>query len=249
MPSNGPAPSVLAKVFGILTAFDPSHTRLTLSEIAKRSGLPISTTHRLLQDLVEWNALHKGSDGRYEVGTRMWAIGLLAPLHLELRHAASGPMQDIFFATGENVHIAVLDGNTALYVDRISGRNSVPIISRAGSRLPLHATGVGKVLLAYADDETRAAAYRQANRITRYTITEPGKLNAALDEVRNRGFAQTCEEMTLGAASLAVPVFAPDGQVIAALGIVAKSLRVDLLKLLPAMQTGSRTITRALRET
>lgn len=239
---------MLSKAFAILGTFDPAHTRLTLSEIAKRSGLPVSTVHRLLAELVQHGGVHKGDDGRYEIGTHMWAIGLLAPLHLELRHAATAPMQDIFFAIGENVHLAVLDGLTALYVDRISGRNSVPIISRAGSRLPLHSTAVGKVLLAHADEQLVSDAIARATRVTRYTIVEPGRLRAELAGVRERGWAQTTEEMTLGASSVAVPVLDDAGAVIAALGIVAKSVRKDLPRMVGSLQVASRTITRALRD-
>lgn len=239
---------MLSKAFAILGAFDPGHTRLTLSEIAKRAQLPVSTVHRLLAELAQHGGVHRAEDGRYEIGTHMWAIGLLAPLHLELRHAATAPMQDIFFAVGENVHLAVLDGLTALYVDRISGRNSVPIISRAGSRLPLHATGVGKVLLAYESEETQRTAIARASRVTRHTIVEPGRLRAELTAVRERGWAQTTEEMTLGASSVAVPVFDDSGSVIAALGIVAKSVRKDLPRMVSSLQVASRTITRALRD-
>src|SRR5437764_10655663 len=112
-------------------------------------------------------------------------------------------MQDLYESTGENVHLAVRDGLEAVYVEKLTGRRSTPIISRSGGRLPLHSTGVGKVLLAYAP-KTVVHQYceESLSRHTPYTIVEPGRLHRELESVRARGFAQTSEEMTLGNCSV-----------------------------------------------
>ncbi len=95
--------------------------------------------------------------GEYVVGRRLWDLGLLAPVQSGLRDVASPFLHDIYAATLATVHLAVRDGTARLYVDRLAGHASVPVVSQVGSRLPLHATGVGKVLLAHAPDDVQAA--------------------------------------------------------------------------------------------
>jgi len=160
-----PGRSVTSRVLAVLSAFDDSHPRLRLSEVARRSGLPVSTVSRLLAELVRGEALARRPDGSYEVGQRLWQLGLLAPVNQELREVALPFIHDIQTATGDVVHIAVREGIAALYVERVAGRGSVPVVSRMGSRLPLHATGVGKVLLAEAPPE--------AIRTVNYTVLGP----------------------------------------------------------------------------
>ena len=244
--SSARAPSMAARTLSVLGAYDTDHPRRTLSELARATGLPLSTTHRLVAELVAWGALARRRDGRYEIGRRIWDLGLLAPVSLGLRDIALPFLQDISAATGENAHLAVLDGTSALYVERISGSRAVPIVSRSGSRLPLHATGVGKVLLAHADDDLVAQALSGARRTTPYTVVAPGVLRRQLADVRRRGYALTSEEMTLGTRSVAVPVTDGRGHVVAALGIVAGSSRRDLTRLVPALAVAARGIARGV---
>ncbi|WP_369139381.1 IclR family transcriptional regulator [Modestobacter versicolor] len=241
--------SVTSRALGVLDAFDSGHPRLTLSEVAERSGTPLTTAHRLLAELTAWGALSRRSDGRYEIGRKLWDLGLLAPVQLELRQVASAFMLDVHTATRDTVHLAVREGLRALYVERISGRESVPIVSTVGSRLPLHATGVGKVLLASAPDDVVEQVLRQMTRETRHTVTDPGVLTRELGEVRRRGWARTAEEMSPGTASVAVPVTVdrPAGPVVvAALGIVVPVQRRDLGRLAPVLQVAARGIGREL---
>jgi DNA-binding IclR family transcriptional regulator len=241
--------SVTGRALAVLGAFDTAAPRLTLSEIAERSGTPLSTTHRLLRELTDWGALHRRSDGRYEIGRRLWDLGLLAPVQLELRQVAAPFLLDVHTATRDTVHLAVRESRSALYVERISGRESVPVVSQVGSRLPLHATAVGKVLLATAPDDVAEAVLRAPARETPHTIVAPARLRREVAEVRRRGYARTAEEMSLGTLSVAVPVRVerPAGPaVVAALGIVVPSHRRDLLRLVPVLDVAARGIGREL---
>ena len=241
--------SVTSRALAVLDAFDSTAPRLTLSEIAARSGTPLATTHRLLGELTSWGALTRRSDGRYEIGRKLWDLGLLAPVQLELRQIAHPFLLDIHTATRETVHLAVRDDIKALYVERISGRESVPVVSQVGSRLPLHATGVGKVLLAAAPPAVVERALAALTRETRHTIAEPARLRRELAEVRRRGFARTAEEMSLGASSVAVPVTVESGGsriVAGALGLVVPSHRRDLARLVPVLEVAALGIARGL---
>jgi DNA-binding IclR family transcriptional regulator len=159
--SGTPGRSVTSRALAVLDAFDAGAPRLTPSEIAERSGTPLTTAHRLLGELTDWGAVARRSDGRYEIGRKLWDLGLLAPVQLELRQVAAPFLMDVHTAIRDTVHLAVRDGVNALYVERISGRESVPVVSQVGSRLPLHATGVGKVLLA---EHRRTSSSRRYGR-------------------------------------------------------------------------------------
>lgn len=243
---QGAQRSVTSRALAVLDAFDDRHPRLGLSDISRRSGLPLTTTHRLVAELATGRFLDRRADGSYVVGQRLWELGLLAPVQLELRELALPFLQDLHTATGENVHLAVREGHHALYVERVYGRTSVPVVSRAGGKLPLHATGVGKVLLAHAPEDVVLRALTDPERVTRHTVVESGRLRRELADVRRRGYARTAEEMTLGTCSVAAPVTDGAGQVVAALGLVTTSVRRDLLRLAPAVQVAAAGLSRRL---
>jgi DNA-binding IclR family transcriptional regulator len=218
---------------------------MTLTELAHRAGLPLATAHRLVGELVEWGALTRRASGEYVVGSRLWDLGLLAPVQSGLRQVASPFLHDLYAATLATVHLAVRDGTSVLYIDRLSGHVSVPVLSDVGTRLPMHSTGVGKVLLAHAPEDVRAWVLTNLTRITPYTITQPGRLRADLRRVLRDGFAQTSEEMSLGACSVAVPIRS-GGEVVAALGIVVPSLGRDRPRLVAALKVAAQGIGRSL---
>jgi DNA-binding IclR family transcriptional regulator len=134
-----------------------------------------------------------------------------------------------------------------LYLDRLAGHTSVPVVSTIGSRLPLHATGVGKVLLAHAPPDVQAAALASLVRVTPYTVTQPGLLRRQLARVVRDGYATTVEEMSLGACSVAVPIHRGD-DVVAALGLVVPSFKKDRPRLVAALQVAARGVGRLISQ-
>lgn len=244
--SRTPAVSVTSRALKLLGAFDARNPRLTLSELARRSGLPLATAHRLLIELASWGAVTRQPSGEYVIGRRLWSIGLLAPLETGLREIASPFLHDLYGATLATVHLAVRDRTKVLYLDRLSGHSSVPVISDIGVRLPLHTTGVGKVLLAHAPVGVQAAVFANLTLETPYSIVQPGVLRRQLARVLRDGYATTTEEMTLGACSIAVPICSEDN-VIAALGVVVPNLR-ERVRLVAGMQVAAQGISRALQD-
>lgn len=242
-----PGTTVTARALALVGAFDEEHRRLTLTELAQRADLPVATAHRLVAELVAWGALSRTSSGGYVVGRRLWDVGLLAPVQTGLRQVASPYLHDLYGATLATVHLGVRDRTEVLYLDRLAGHASVPVVSTIGSRLPLHATGVGKVLLAHAPPDVQAGVLGGLTRITPYTITQPGTLRRQLTRVLREDYAVTVEEMSLGACSVAVPVRAGEA-VVAALGIVVPSLKNDRTRLVAALQVAARGIGRSLGE-
>ena len=219
-------PSVASRLFAILDAFTtPTPARaLSLTAIADRAGLPLSTTHRMVAEWVAWGGLTRLEDGRYSLGLRLWEVGVQAPTARTLRTIALPYLEDLYEVTHEHVHLAVLDGQDALYVEKLSGHQAVQVISRVGGRLPLHATGVGLILLAYAPptlvDDYLASPLTQ---FTASTVTAPDVLRKRLADIRALGLATMSEEMTPGSSSLAAPIQDRTGQVVAAVSVVTRT--------------------------
>jgi DNA-binding IclR family transcriptional regulator len=242
-------PSVASRLFDILAAFVPGEARLTLTEIARRTELPLATAHRLVHELVRLGGLEREEGGTYRIGVRLWEIGSLAPIRGSLRELAMPFMEDLYEATHENIQLAVLAGTEAMILEKISGRQSVHIVTRVGGRLPLHATGVGKVLLAYASPELiEAVLSRPPERMATHTITEPDALRGDLAQVRSRGWSATRDEMTDGAMSVGAPVYGPEQQVVAALSVVVDSRTGDPERLAPPVRTAARSLSRQLAD-
>ncbi|TDD68286.1 IclR family transcriptional regulator [Actinomadura rubrisoli] len=237
--------SVAGKVMAILDAFALGDVRLNLSEICRRAGLPLATGHRLVGELVGGGFLERVPDGTYRIGTRLWRIGSQASAVTGLRELALPHMEDLYEATHDNVQLAVLRDLRVLVVERLRGTRSVPVLTQVGATLPLHTTGVGKVLLAYAEPAVREAVL--AGELPRHaprTITDPAELRRSIEQVRRSGYSMTRDEMTLGAASVGAPVRDADGRVVAALSLVSRTRSADLRRLLPPLTTAARALSR-----
>jgi DNA-binding IclR family transcriptional regulator len=242
-----PSRSVSSRVFSLLNAFTPDSPALRLVDLQAATGLPVSTVHRLAAELVELGALEKDPDGYYRIGLRMWELGSLCPQPRTLRDVSLPFMHDLYEATSENVHLAVLDGDDVLYVERVWGARSVDVASLVGGRYPLHATGVGKVLLSYSSPQFQESVLRAGlKRYTPHTIIMPGMLMRALSDVRKTGIARCIEELTLGTVSVAAPIFAPDRRVVAALSVVMHTRTRSLATIEPALRLAASSITREL---
>jgi DNA-binding IclR family transcriptional regulator len=239
--------TVTGRVLRVLAAFTADRPELGLTELSRRAGLPLSTAHRLVGELADWGALERGEDGRYRVGLRLWEVGALAPRGLGLRESAMPFLEDLYEVTKQNIQLAVLDGTDVVYVERISGRGAVNVITRVGGRLPLHATGVGLVLLANADPELQEQVLAgPLKRYTAKTMCHPDDVRRALAEVRRTGVAVSDGQIELVALSIAAPVRGPRGDVVAALSVVVPAETSDARAYIPVVRAAARGISRAL---
>jgi len=246
-PAPAPRPGVAQRLLALLAAFDAEHRELTLTALARRAGLPAATAHRLVGQLTAWGALEQAeSGGGYRIGLRLWEVATLAPRSSGLRRTALPFMEDLYETTHENVQLAVRDGCDTLYIELISGRSAVIVRTTVGSRWPLHATGVGLVLLAHAEPavQDRVCAAPLA-RFTRHTITDPARLRAVLAEVRRADAAVSDRQITEDAVSVAAPIRDAGGRVVAALSLVVPAT-ANPATLIPAVRMAARGTSRAL---
>lgn len=238
---------VLGRTLALLESFESGDTSLSLAELAKRTGLPKPTVHRMIAELVRERMLERVTDGSYRLGLRLFEIGERVPSRRSLSDAALPIMEDLRQVTRQRIHLAVLDGVDVVYLE-ILGAEVLKVGSRTGGRFPAHATGVGKALLAHSPDATEARIEAGLPRLTPRTITTPGALVRDLQNIRTRGFAMDREESHVGVSCVAAPVFGSDGEVRAALSVTGRTRSIDQTRLGPAVMTAARTLTRALRE-
>jgi DNA-binding IclR family transcriptional regulator len=245
--ATAPPVSVLGRAFALLGAFGPAAPQLTLTDLAARSGLALSTTHRLAHELVRLGALER-IDGWYYPGMRLFELAQLSRPIAHLRQAALPFMEDLYEATHQIINLGVLDGSEIIYIERICGHQAADVPSRTGSRYPAHCTGLGKAQLAFLPQSRREELFAAplAGR-TRQSIRDHGVLRRELTLVAERGVACDREETEPGIACVAAPVLDRSGRPVAALSVTGTVGRINPLSLAPAVRTASLGVARVLR--
>lgn len=212
--------SVLGKALAILRSFGADEPVLMLAEITRRTGISKPTVHRMARDLVDLGLLDK-VDGGYRLSSGMFELGMRASAERTLLELAMPFLQDLYERTHETVHLGISDDQAVVYVGKIGGHRQAKAPSRIGGRMPLHCTAIGKVLLAHAESEVRAAVLSgPLERRTPHTVVAPGLLSRQLDAVLESGVAFEREESALGLLCVAAPVLDVDrGTVLAAISV------------------------------
>ncbi len=237
MRSTAPAPapsrastelSSVRNATRLLCAFTPSDSDLGVTELASRVGLPKSNVHRLLTTLTADGFIERSSTpGRYRLGLKLYELGTIVSDHMDLHEVVAGPIDDLRNRTSETVHVAILDGAEVVYIARRESRHNLRLFGRVGYRNEAHCTSTGKVLLAYLppDERDRVLRGRKLAAHTPYTITDRPRLEAELDVVRARGWAENVNESEMGVHSVAAPIFDVSGRVVAAISVAGPGTR------------------------
>ncbi|MBI4319436.1 MAG: IclR family transcriptional regulator [Chloroflexi bacterium] len=224
---------LLKRVDAILQAIG-LEGRIGAAELAKRVGLPRSTLYRLLAALEAIGYVKHSPDGpEYQLSIRLFELGSRMVGSLQWRAEARPILAELARSTGESAHLAVLDGDDAVYVDFAGGPHVIGLLSRVGTRSPLHCTAVGKILLAYAPAERRREliARIRFKRYTDTTICTAAELEAELESVRRQGFATVDGEYDSYLRAVGAPVMDHFGSVIAAISVAGPSMRLSLTDL------------------
>ena len=197
--------AVIDRISLVLDAFD-GPGRLSLAQVVRRTGLPRSSAHRMLERLVQLRWLRRqGRD--YELGMRLVELGSLA-VHQDRLHSAAQPfLHELHRATGLVVHLAVLDGADVVYLEKIAGGFGAAVPTRVGGRQPAHCTAVGKALLAFSDPgRLDDFDVDLLTRKTRYSISTRRQLTEELTAIRARGVAYERAESVAGFGCVAAPI-------------------------------------------
>ena len=234
------------KVFSLLRALSGArHARLT--DLATMTGFPLTTTHRLLSELVELGMVERTKAG-FRLGSALFDLAESAPIRADFREAAQPFLLDLRETTRHTVHASILDGHSTLIIEKLSGRGAPSIPSRIGGHVPAHASAFGKCLLAFMPPGDLAALEPFAlRRIGPRTVRVWPVLADQVALTRQRGFAVDYEEWRPGLATVAAPTLAK-GVTTVAISVTCRS-SVDVEHLGPMVRSTADRIAERLLET
>lgn len=230
----------------ILSAFRPGDRSVSVSELSRRTGLAKSTVSRIVGELVNHRFLERIGPG-LRLGVRMFELGELAARPRDLRKLALASMTDLRNAVELTVHLAILEGNEVVYIEILPVRSGPRLPSRVGGRMPAHATGVGKALLALTPDEAIEEFIASGLRkVGPRTITDSERLWRELARIRTAGVSYEREESGPGIACAAAAITGAGGEPIAALSAAGWAGEFDPRRIGPAVQTAASALSRGL---
>jgi DNA-binding IclR family transcriptional regulator len=223
--------SASVRSFAVLDALVADDGPVALADLAKRVGLPKPTVHRLLAQLEAAQLVGREPGGRrFSVGARLSALALRVLSNSTHRGARRAILQGLVDELGETCNLTMLDGAQIVYLDRVETPSPLRLNLQSGSRVPLHCTASGKLLLALLPAPRRARLVRQLklDAQTPNTLTDRAALEAALKRVRRERLSVDAEEFITGLVCVAVPILAADGHAIAAVAMQAPVARMPL---------------------
>ena len=238
---TGDRRSVLGRVDTLLGAFDDSDQVLTLHELTRRSGLPKTTVHRMIEQLCGLGWLERDFSG-YRVGMRLFEIGGLATRRRRLTESALPHLHSLSVTTGFAVQLAILDGPEVVYLHRVA-LGDFPLPTREGGRQPAHCTALGKAMLAFDPETAEDVLAGDLTARTAHTLTTRAALAAELDDIARTGLAFDREEAYDGLACVAAPLRRA-GRAIAAVSVTGPAAHIDLAAVAPHVQTTAAAIWR-----
>ncbi|TDR32402.1 IclR family transcriptional regulator [Hydromonas duriensis] len=229
-PMLRPAIQVLERANDLLNVLAQNNQAMSLKSLSEQTGLHISTTHRILNDLVLARMIDRPSSGHYQLGMRLLELGNLVKARLNVRDVALPIMKLLHQQTRQTINLSMRQNDEIIYIERaFSERSGMQVVRAIGGRAPLHLTSVGKLFLAQ-DDKTALLSYATRTQLkgqTKNSITTLEKLHKELDWVRMNHLARDREELELGVSCMAAGIYDDSHQLVAGLSISAPAERVQ----------------------
>lgn len=240
--------SSLDRLVRVLSAFDADVPSMTVGALAARADVPLATAYRLVDQLIGHDFLRKDGSGNLRFGLGVWELASRSSPALDLREAAMPFMEDIQAVVGQHTQLAVLRDDEVLFIERLSGRDSVVNQARIAGRLPVHRTSAGVVLLAFSPAQVQEAYLRRHPNAALPGGSGPVDFRRVLAAVRAQRYAAFDGLVDEDTTGIAVPVLGRGDVAIAALGVVVARQDGNIHAILPALMTGARGIARAAGE-
>lgn len=244
--------STLERGLSVLRSFSQSRPEMQLSEVAAATGLNPAVARRCLNTLVKLGYVAQHGR-RFLLRPEVLVFGSAYLASMNLEEVAAPPLQTVRDATGDSSSMAVLSGDDILYLVHVSTNRPIRLRAGVGTRFPIYATSLGRVLLAHQPDDAIEAYLARADlpALTEHTVTDRDALRAMMKQARRDGHASAQDELDYGIVSVSVPVFDADGNVAAAINCSTSTTRVsreDLVESrLPHLRSAAREIGDALR--
>ena len=219
----------LERGLAVIRAFDADNSELTLSEVARATGLTRAATRRFLLTLVDLGYVR--TDGRlFTLSPRVLELGYAFLSSMTLPEVAQPHLERLAAQVHESTSVSVLDDESVVYVARVATSRIMTVTINVGTRFPAYATSMGRVLLAGLRPQDLDAYFGRADlrAFTQRTLSTPDKLRAAVERVRNQGWAIVDQELEEGLRAVAAPVRDRSGRVVAAINVSTHSTRTSL---------------------
>jgi IclR family transcriptional regulator, acetate operon repressor len=219
----------LTRGLSLLEALARAEGGLTLTDLAQRVQLAPSTAHRLLATLEKMGYVYQGGElGRWYIGLQAFTVGSSFLANRDFVAQSHPYMRRLMEQSGETANLGILDGTDAVFIDQVQCREMMRTIVKLGSRVPLHASGVGKAIFAALPDEQIDAILKVKGlpRITANTITSPETMWASIRVIRQRGWSFDDEEHALSTRCVAAPIYNEHAEVLGAISLAGPSSRL-----------------------
>ncbi|HEX5117265.1 MAG TPA: IclR family transcriptional regulator C-terminal domain-containing protein [Pseudonocardiaceae bacterium] len=224
---NGEFVQSLDRGLAVIRAFDADHPELTLSEVARQTGLTRAAARRFLRTLVEIGYM-RTDNGKFALRPKVLELGYAYLSSLSLPELALPHMEQLVEQVHESSSMCVLDGDEIVYVARVPTKRIMAVVIAVGTRFPAYATSMGRVLLAGRSDDFLDGFFTSAElrSLTPHTTTDVRELRAELARVRERGWAMVDQELEEGLRAVAAPVRDGSGRVVAAVNVAVNASRM-----------------------
>ena len=253
MPGRDKSPSTAVdRALGMLEALAGAAGGLTNSELSRRLAIPKSSASYLLRALERRGYVRRDPEsGRYRPGLKVLSLNREVLTGLGIRDAAQPVLRQLVERSGLTAHLAVLDQDQAVYIEKVDAPGFIKMDTWVGRRMDLHSTSVGKSLVAHLPAPEVESLFRERGlrKRTPKTLTSLPRLVKELEKVRAQGYAVDDEENNLGARCVGAPVMGPDRQVQAAVGVSGTTGQVNretLPRIAELVQEAARKISRQL---
>jgi IclR family transcriptional regulator, pca regulon regulatory protein len=229
VPRNGEFVQSLDRGLAVIRAFDAEHSELTLSDVARQTGLTRAAARRFLHTLVEIGYM-RAEGGKFALRPKILELGYAYLSSLSLPELALPHMEQLVERVHESSSMCVLDGDEIVYVARVPTKRIMAVVIAVGTRFPAYATSMGRVLLAGRSDEWLDGYLSsvQLRKLTPHTTTDGAELRAELIRIRAQGWALVDQELEEGLRSVAVPIRDATGRVVAAVNVAVNASRRSL---------------------
>jgi DNA-binding IclR family transcriptional regulator len=211
----------VAKALRLIDYLAEAKRPLSLQELTQYAGIPKSTLHGLLTPLRESGLIEQGQDGRYRLGIRLFELGSIVSASWNIASIARPHLQNIAIQTGQSVQLSMIDKCGVLILDYADTNSSLRVVTEVGDRLPIHSTALGKAILAFLPEiQAKGCLKTGMFSFTPHTITDMEDMMAALEKIRERGYAIEDGENRIGLRGVAAPIFDISGAPVYALGVI-----------------------------
>lgn len=234
MKKDVPSVQSVDRALKILEILEANPDGLGVTEMSHRLGVSKSTSYRLLMSLYNKGFVKQDEKTElYLLGLRLIQLGQSVSDHLDIREVAAPYLHNLSKSTGETAHLAVLEQNKIVYIDKIESLQTIRMFSNVGKTAPVHCTGVGKAIFAFQTDEKIKELIHDVGlkKYTDNTIVTEQEMLANIEDIREKGFSIDREEHELGITCAAAPIFNHKNQVVAGISVAGPVMRISEKKL------------------